>query len=242
MRTRILTTGLLLLALTACTKEKEKEPATPAKPPEAAAVKPPEPGPTAATPTPTPSEPAAAGAGFLKMAEEGKELFATMETSEGTIKLRLFTKDAPKTVANFVGLATGEKEWKDPTNLQMVKRPLYDGTIFHRVIPDFMIQGGDPLGNGTGGPGYRFEDEFQSGRKFDKKGILAMANSGPGTNGSQFFITTSLPQWLTNKHTIFGEVAAGYDVVEKISKVQTAGGNRPVTPITIKKLTISDKP
>jgi peptidyl-prolyl cis-trans isomerase A (cyclophilin A) len=247
MRTRILTTGLLLLALTACPKEKEKEPATPAKPPETAAVKPPEPAkppeptPTEATPTPTPSEPAAAGSGFLKMAEERKELFATMETSEGTIKLRLFTKDAPKTVANFVGLATGEKEWKDPTTLQMVKRPLYDGTIFHRVIPDFMIQGGDPMGNGTGGPGYRFEDEFESGRKFDKKGILAMANAGPGTNGSQFFITTSLPQWLNNKHTIFGEVVTGYDVVEKISKVQTAGGNRPVTPVTIKKLTISDK-
>jgi peptidyl-prolyl cis-trans isomerase A (cyclophilin A) len=172
---------------------------------------------------------------------EGEELFATMETSEGTIVLRLFSKDAPKTVANFVGLATGEKEWKDPATLQMVKRPLYDGTIFHRVIPDFMIQGGDPLGNGTGGPGYRFEDEFQSGRKFDKKGILAMANSGPGTNGSQFFITTSLPQWLNNKHTIFGEVVKGYEVVEKISKVPTAPGNRPQTPITLKKLTISDK-
>jgi peptidyl-prolyl cis-trans isomerase A (cyclophilin A) len=244
MHTRILTTGLLLLALTACTEDKPKEPATPAKPPEAAAVKPPEPAkppepPPAATPPP-PTE-AAAPTGFEKMALEGKELFATMETSEGTIKLRLFSKDAPKTVANFVSLAAGEKEWKDPTNLQMVKRPLYDGTIFHRVIPDFMIQGGDPLGQGIGGPGYRFEDEFQSGRKFDKKGILAMANAGPNTNGSQFFITTSLPQWLNNKHTIFGEVVTGYDVVEKISKVPTAGSNRPVTPVTIKKLTISDK-
>ncbi len=239
MRTRILTTGLLLLALTACTKE--KEPATPAKPPEAAsaAVKPPEP---AKPPEPPPAAtPPAATTNFEKMAQEGKELFATMETSEGTIKLRLFSKDAPKTVANFVGLAAGEKEWTDPTNLQKVRRPLYDGTIFHRVIPEFMIQGGDPLGQGIGGPGYRFEDEFQSGRKFDKKGILAMANAGPGTNGSQFFITTSLPQWLNNKHTIFGEVTSGYDVVEKISKVPTAGGNRPVTPVTIKKLTISDK-
>ena len=242
MRTRILTTGLLLLALTACTENKPKEPTTPAKPPEAApaavkppeAAKPPEP-PAAATPPP------AATTNFEKMAQEGKELFATMETSEGTIKLRLFSKDAPKTVANFVSLAAGEKEWKDPTNLQMVRRPLYDGTIFHRVISGFMIQGGDPMGNGTGGPGYRFEDEFQSGRKFDKKGILAMANAGPGTNGSQFFITTSLPQWLNNKHTIFGEVVSGYDVVEKISKVPTAAGNRPLTPVTIKKLTISDK-
>jgi peptidyl-prolyl cis-trans isomerase A (cyclophilin A) len=249
MRTRILTTGLLLLALTACTKEKEKEPTTPAKPPEtAAAVKPPEatkPPETTATPTPpTPTgtgEAAAGQTGFQAKALEGQELFATMETSEGTILLRLFSKDAPKTVANFVGLATGEKEWRDPATLQMVKRPLYNGTIFHRVIPDFMIQGGDPLGNGTGGPGYRFEDEFQSGRRFDKTGILAMANAGPGTNGSQFFITTSLPQWLNNKHTIFGEVVKGYDVVEKISKVQTAPGNRPVKPITITKVTISDK-
>jgi peptidyl-prolyl cis-trans isomerase A (cyclophilin A) len=245
MRTRILTTGLLLLALTACTKEKEKEPATPAKPPEAAAVKPPEPTkppePPPAAATPPPSAPAAELTGLAKKASEGQELFATMETSEGTIVLRLFSKDAPKTVTNFVALATGEKEWRDPNTLQMVKRPLYDGTIFHRVIPDFMIQGGDPRGNGTGDPGYRFEDEFQSGRTFDKKGILAMANAGPNTNGSQFFITTSTPQWLNNKHTIFGEVVKGYDVVEKISKVPTAQQNRPMTPVTIKKLTISDK-
>ncbi len=248
MRTRILTTGLLLLALTACTKEKEKEAATPAKPPEAAAaVKPPEPTKPPDTPpaTPEPSTAAAAGesatgiTGFQKKVMEGQELFATMETSEGTIVLRLFSKDAPKTVANFVGLASGEKEWRDPANLQMVKRPLYDGTIFHRVIPDFMIQGGDPLGNGTGGPGYRFEDEFQSGRKFDKKGILAMANAGPGTNGSQFFITTSLPQWLNNKHTIFGEVVQGQDVVERIAQVPRGAQDRPQQPVVMEKVTIS---
>ncbi|MDY7226748.1 peptidylprolyl isomerase [Hyalangium rubrum] len=246
MRTRILTTGLLLLALTACTKEKEKEPATPAKAPESAAsaVKPPESTPPSGTPAQTGSAAPAAGgetSGWQKAALDGQELFATMETSEGTIVLKLFSKDAPKTVANFVGLASGQKEWKEPTTLQKTTRPLYDGTIFHRVIPDFMIQGGDPLGNGTGSPGYRFEDEFQSGRKFDKKGILAMANAGPGTNGSQFFITTSEPQWLNNKHTIFGEVLKGYDVVEKISKVPTAPGNRPLTPVTIKKVTITDK-
>jgi peptidyl-prolyl cis-trans isomerase A (cyclophilin A) len=246
MRTRILTTGLLLLALTACTKEKEKEPATPAKPPETAAArppeptKPPEPAPAA---TPTPSEPAAdtGATGFVKMAEEGKELFATMETSEGTIKLRLFAKDAPKTVANFVGLATGEKEWKDPATLQMTKRPLYDGTIFHRVIPNFMIQGGDPLGQGVGGPGYTFEDEFKSGRVFDKPGILAMANRGPATNGSQFFITVAATPWLNNHHTIFGEVVKNYDVVDKITKVQRDPRDRPLEPITLKKVTISDK-
>ena len=177
----------------------------------------------------------------MKRAQQGKELYATFKTSQGDIVVRLFPKDAPKTVENFVGLVSGEKQWKHPQTGQKLKQPLYPGTVFHRVIPDFMIQGGDPLGNGTGGPGYRFEDEFQSGRKFDKKGILAMANSGPGTNGSQFFITTSLPQWLNNKHTIFGEVVKGYEVVEKISKVPTAPGNRPLTPITLKKLTIGDK-
>jgi peptidyl-prolyl cis-trans isomerase A (cyclophilin A) len=251
MRTRILTTGLLLLALTACTKDKEKE-ATPAKPPEASAAKPPEPtpppsAPAQVTPPPPAAEPAATPAapaeptGWQKAALEGKELYATLETSQGTIVLQLFSKDAPKTVANFVGLASGEKEWKDPNTLQPQKKPLYDGTIFHRVMPNFMIQGGDPLGQGIGGPGYNFEDEFQSGRTFTKSGILAMANRGPNTNGSQFFITVAETPWLNNRHTIFGEVLKGYEVVEKISKVQTAGAAKPVTPVVIKKVTISDK-
>ncbi|WP_317987832.1 peptidylprolyl isomerase [Hyalangium gracile] len=247
MRTRILTTGLLLLALTACSKDKEKE-TTQAKPPESAAtsVKPPEP-PQARPPEPpapptTPPPPAQAElTGFQKDAMEGKDLYATLDTSEGTIVVKLFSKDAPKTVANFVGLATGQKEWKDPTTLQMTTRPLYDGTIFHRVIPKFMIQGGDPLGKGIGGPGYTFEDEFKSGRTFEKPGILAMANRGPATNGSQFFITVAPTPWLNNHHTIFGETVKGYDVVEKISKVPTSGGNAPVTPVVIKKVTISDK-
>jgi peptidyl-prolyl cis-trans isomerase A (cyclophilin A) len=246
MRTRILTTGLLLIALAACTEGKDKQTPPAAKPPEPAATKAPEPPPVK-PPEPAavkPPEPAAAApelSGWQKDAMDGKELFAKMETSEGTIILRLFSKDAPKTVANFVGLASGQKEWKEPTTLQKTTKPLYDGTIFHRVIPDFMIQGGDPLGNGTGSPGYRFEDEFQSGRKFDKKGLLAMANAGPGTNGSQFFITTSTPSWLNDKHTIFGEVVKGYEVVEKISKVQTAPGNRPLKEVKIQKVTISDK-
>jgi peptidyl-prolyl cis-trans isomerase A (cyclophilin A) len=170
----------------------------------------------------------------------GQDLYATLETSEGTIVVKLFSKDAPKTVANFVGLASGEKEWKDPKTLQMTKQPLYDGTIFHRVIPDFMIQGGDPLGQGIGGPGYNFEDEFRGEHTFDKPGILAMANRGPNTNGSQIFITVGATPWLNKRHTIFGETVKGYDVVEKISKVP-AQASKPVTPVVVKKVTISDK-
>src|SRR5690349_3678087 len=129
-----------------------------------------------------PADKAAGAEGkWTKAALAGKELYATLKTSEGDIALRLFSKDAPKTVANFVGLAAGEKEWTHPLTQEKSKKPLYNGTIFHRVIPGFMIQGGDPIGRGVGGPGYRFEDEFQSGRKFDKVGILAMANSGPNT-------------------------------------------------------------
>jgi peptidyl-prolyl cis-trans isomerase A (cyclophilin A) len=240
MRTQILTTGLLLLALTACTKDKEKE-ATPAKPPEASAAKPTEPPakPEAmAQATPPPEE--APLTGWQKAAMEGQDLYATLETSEGTIVLKLFSKDAPKTVANFVGLASGEKEWKDPKTLQMTKQPLYDGTLFHRVIPNFMIQGGDPLGQGIGGPGYNFEDEFRGDRTFDKPGILAMANRGPNTNGSQIFITVATTPWLNKRHTIFGETVKGYDVVEKIAKVP-AQESRPLTPVMVKKVTISDK-
>ncbi len=170
----------------------------------------------------------------------GKELFATLKTSQGEIVVRLFAKDAPKTVSNFVGLATGEKEWSHPATKSLVKAPLYRGTIFHRVIDNFMIQGGDPLGTGRGDPGYRFEDEFQSGRKFDKVGLLAMANAGPGTNGSQFFITTSMPLQLNNRHTIFGEVVKGYDVVEKISKVERDGSDRPKVDVVLTDVTLSE--
>ena len=147
--------------------------------------------------------------------------------------VRLFTKDAPKTVENFVGLATGEKEWTNPdTGEQQTGEPLYDGTIFHRCIRDFMVQGGDPLGRGTGGPGYKFEDEFQSGRKFDKPGLLAMANAGPNTNGSQFFITVGATAWLNNKHTIFGEVVKGYDVVTKVANdIPKGASDRPKTDV-----------
>jgi peptidyl-prolyl cis-trans isomerase A (cyclophilin A) len=150
------------------------------------------------------------------------ELFATIHTNFGDITVRLYEKEAPKTVANFVGLATGEQEWVDPRSGKKSKARLYDGTGFHRVIPQFMIQGGDPLGTGTGGPGYKFEDEFQSNRKFDRPGLLAMANSGPNTNGSQFFITEVATPHLNNRHTIFGEVVKGQDLVPQIARAGNA--------------------
>ena len=176
----------------------------------------------------------------MVMAAEGGKgtLSAKFETTQGTIVVKLFEKESPKTVANFVGLAEGTKEWTDPKTGQKVKRPFYDGLIFHRVITDFMIQGGDPLGTGTGGPGFRFEDEFPPSLKFDRPGLLAMANAGPNTNGSQFFITEAPTDWLTNKHTIFGEVTEGMDVVKKIIRVPKGPGDRPTTPVVINKLTI----
>ncbi|MGC4113409.1 MAG: peptidylprolyl isomerase [Myxococcales bacterium] len=182
----------------------------------------------------------AAGGDWMAKARAGNPLYASIQTNQGTMVAVLFSKDAPKTVENFVGLATGEKEWKDPVSGQMNKRPLYDKTIFHRVIPGFMIQGGDPMGNGTGGPGYKFEDEFQSGKAFDKPCLLAMANSGPNTNGSQFFITEGTPTHLNNRHTIFGELVSGCDNVFRIARVETRG-SRPVQPVVIEHIAISDK-
>jgi peptidyl-prolyl cis-trans isomerase A (cyclophilin A) len=166
-------------------------------------------------------------------------LSATLETSEGTIVLRLFPDQAPKTVRNFVELAEGSREWNDPQTRRSTTEKLYDGTVFHRVIPDFMIQGGDPLGNGTGGPGYQFGDEFHPDLSFSRPYLLAMANAGPGTNGSQFFITTVPTPWLNRKHTIFGEVIEGADVVDRISHVKTAGGDRPVTDVVLESVTIT---
>ncbi|HEV2277303.1 MAG TPA: peptidylprolyl isomerase [Acidobacteriaceae bacterium] len=165
--------------------------------------------------------------------------YAVFNTTEGTIVCRLFEKEAPKTVANFVDLAEGNREWTHPQTRQKSKSKLYDGTVFHRVIPDFMIQGGDPAGNGTGGPGYRFEDETKgSPHRFDKKGKLAMANAGPNTNGSQFFITVAATEWLTGNHTIFGEVVEGQDVVDKISKLSRDRQDRPVKPVVLESVTI----
>jgi peptidyl-prolyl cis-trans isomerase A (cyclophilin A) len=165
-------------------------------------------------------------------------LYATFQTTQGTIVCELYDKDAPITVKNFVDLAEGTKEWKDPKTGVMKKSRYYDGLTFHRLIPDFMIQGGDPTGTGSGGPGYRFQDEFKPTLKFDKPGRLAMANSGPNTNGSQFFITDAPTPHLNNAHTIFGQVIEGMDVVRKIARVQKGPGDRPLQPVVIQKLVI----
>ncbi len=166
-------------------------------------------------------------------------LYATLKTTEGTIVCRLFEKDAPKTVANFVELAEGKREWTHPNTREKSKNPLYNGTIFHRVIPNFMIQGGDPTGTGMGGPGYRFEDETKgSPHKFDKAGKLAMANAGPNTNGSQIFITVAPTEWLTGNHTIFGEVVEGQDVVDKIANVPRGRQDKPVKDVVMESVTI----
>jgi peptidyl-prolyl cis-trans isomerase A (cyclophilin A) len=166
---------------------------------------------------------------------------ARFVTSLGSFTARLMPEHAPKTVANFVGLAAGDKEWTDPRDGSRKSDPLYDGTIFHRVITDFMIQGGDPTGTGTGGPGYTFEDECPAdGPRFDRPGLLAMANAGPGTNGCQFFVTVVPTEWLTGKHTIFGEVTDGYDVVETISKAPTGAHDRPSPEIVLQRVEIAE--
>jgi len=166
--------------------------------------------------------------------------YATLHTNKGDIRLALYPDHAPKTVKNFVGLAEGTQEWTDPKARSKSTAPLYDGTIFHRVIPGFMIQGGDPLGTGTGGPGYRFEDEFHPELSFDRPYLLAMADAGPNTNGSQFFITVAPTTWLNFKHSIFGECAdqASRDVVDAIAAVPTGAQDRPVEPVTITGVTI----
>ena len=165
--------------------------------------------------------------------------YATFNTSEGTIVCRLFEKEAPLTVANFVELAEGKREWKHPVSGKKSTDRLYDGTIFHRVIPNFMIQGGDPAGNGMGGPGYQFADETKgSPHKFDKPGKLAMANAGPNTNGSQIFITVAPTEWLTGKHTIFGEVVEGQNIVDKIANVPRGRQDRPNKDVVLNSVAI----
>jgi peptidyl-prolyl cis-trans isomerase A (cyclophilin A) len=172
-----------------------------------------------------------------------EELYATLQTSKGEIRIRLFPNHAPKTVENFVGLADGSQVWTDPeTRAKVEDRPLYPGTIFHRVIPGFMIQGGDPLGSGRGGPGYQFKDEFHPELVFDRPYLLAMANAGPGTNGSQFFITVGKTPHLNRKHTIFGEVVSGQDVVDAIANAPTDRSDRPNDDIVIESIAVERLP
>ena len=165
--------------------------------------------------------------------------YAILETSQGEIVCRLFEKEAPKTVENFYpGLAGRRKEFNDPKTRQKTKRPFFDGLSFHRVIPQFMIQGGCPLGNGTGGPGYRFADEFHASLRHSAPGKLSMANSGPNTNGSQFFVTVAATPWLDNRHSIFGEIVEGQDVANKISELPRDSSDRPRTPVILQHVRI----
>lgn len=266
MRTRrLLTTGLLVLSLSACKDKQAETPPPTATPPAAPAstgtqaaqeVKtrtepagpeaPPSATPNehAASPAPRSRPPAERPGPWQKKALAGADLYAILQTSKGDIVVKFFSKQSPVTVANFVGLATGEQAWKDPRSGQLVKAgtPLYNNVLFHRVIPGFMIQGGDPLGQGTGSPGYEFENETQNGLRFDKVGLMAMANHGPDTNGSQFFITDSIPDNLTGGYTIFGEVLKGYDAVERISHVPRGekGRDRPNEDVVLKHVVVSD--
>jgi peptidyl-prolyl cis-trans isomerase A (cyclophilin A) len=198
----------------------------------------------ASTPTPTPT-----GTPLEKVTDKNKShkkgfkrMYALFDTTLGKIKVELFFDKAPETVNNFVDLAEGNKEYKDPNSGTKKKGHFYDGLTFHRTIPKFMIQGGDPLGTGTGGPGYQFKDEIYPDLQFDKEGVLAMANAGKDTNGSQFFITVARTEWLNGKHTIFGQVVEGMDVVKKISETpRDQMTDAPLKPVKINKVTIIRK-
>ena len=261
MRSKLLATTLLNALLTLVVgcehKNTKDEPAAPPStgtPDRATAAKPngempaepvaraPNRGPDKAPPVTAESEvrpPVAADlAEYTKGLPGSGKLMATIDTSMGAFHCELFGDKAPMTVANFVGLATGKKAWMNPnTNSVETRKPFYDGLIWHRVIPEFMIQGGDPLGKGIGGPGYKFGDEFVPELKM-QPGTLAMANAGPGTNGSQFFITEIGPDWLNGKHTVFGQCKE-VDLVKQITRVPKGPGDRPETPVTITKVTIS---
>jgi peptidyl-prolyl cis-trans isomerase A (cyclophilin A) len=198
--------------------------------------------PAPATPTAKPAAPpaaAAAAAPAVSAVKHGPGIYAHITTTQGVMTARLFQKEVPRTVENFVGLAEGSKSWRNPRTNAMVKRPYYTNLTFHRVIPGFMIQGGDPLGTGTGGPGFAFPDEFHPKLRHSKAGILSMANSGPNTNGGQFFITLVPTPHLDNRHSVFGELVEGMDVLAAIGKVPTMkANNRPVKPVIIRTVRI----
>ncbi len=177
--------------------------------------------------------------GDIRGQEKITPVYATLKTTMGDVVILLYEDKAPKTVGNFIGLATGTKEWIDPKSKEKVKRPLYNGTIFHRVIPGFMIQGGDPLGLGIGGPGFRFDDEFHPDLKHSRAGILSMANAGPNTNGSQFFITHKATPWLDGRHSVFGEVVRGQEVIDAIGNAARDSRDRPVKDITLNEVIIT---
>ena len=178
---------------------------------------------------------------YAGLPEKG-DLYATLVTTMGNIKVKLYDKRAPRTVLNFVGLARGTQDWTDPRNNQKeTSKPLYKDIIFHRVIPNFMVQGGDPTGTGRGGPGYKFEDEFHPELRHNKPGILSMANSGPGTNGSQFFITDAPTPHLDDRHSVFGEVVEGLDLVKKIANVERNSQDKPLTDVVLKEVKIERK-
>jgi peptidyl-prolyl cis-trans isomerase A (cyclophilin A) len=231
------------IAQTAAPTSKPATPQTPATPKKPATPQKPTAKPaTPASGTAKPKSPAAAAASTaapaMSAAKYGAGTYALFTTSKGNFIARLFDKDAPNTVQNFVGLAEGKKQWKDPRTGRMIRRPYYNNVLFHRVIPKFMIQGGDPEGTGTGGPGYTFPDEISPKHRHDKPGILSMANRGPNTNGGQFFITVAPYPSLDGHYSIFGEIVEGQDVVNVISEVPRTGQDRPVTPVTIKQVKI----
>jgi peptidyl-prolyl cis-trans isomerase A (cyclophilin A) len=212
------------------------KPATPQTKPATPTPKPAAPTQKPASPTSKPAPPAAPAA---TAATHGPGVYAHITTNHGAMVARLFDKEAPRTVENFVGLAEGKKQWRNPRTKTMVRRPYYNNLTFHRIIPGFMIQGGDPEGVGTGGPGYTFADEFNSKLRHSKPGILSMANAGPNTNGGQFFITLVPTPHLNDRHSVFGELVEGMDTLMAIGKVPTTkSDNRPIKPVVIKSVRI----
>jgi peptidyl-prolyl cis-trans isomerase A (cyclophilin A) len=232
----VLVASALAISPAAAQTAAPSKPATPQTKPATPTTKPAAPPAKPAAPAEKPAAPATPAASAAKY---GPGVYAHITTNHGAMIAKLFDKEAPRTVENFVGLAEGKKQWMNPRTKTMVRRPYYNNLTFHRIIPGFMIQGGDPEGTGTGGPGYKFADEFNPTLRHSKPGILSMANSGPNTNGGQFFITLAPTPHLNDRHSVFGELVEGMDVLMAISKVPTSkGDNRPLTPVVIKSVRI----